>query len=240
MAGGRCFAELAACRTGDQSVETSFVGQAMRILGSFRRLSRSTAFALRLLPVLLAGGCAGATSGDAGPVATQEERSYLIGSGDVLSVFVWQNPDLSVTAPVRPDGRISLPLLQDVDAAQKTPAELARDIEQGLSKYIRDPLVTVIVTEFVGAYSQQVRVIGEAAEPKAIPYRTDMSILDVMIAVGGLTQFAAGNRAALVRNVDGKQQTFAVRLDDLLRDGDMSANVPVLPGDVLVIPESWF
>jgi polysaccharide export outer membrane protein len=197
--------------------------------------------ALQLFPVLLAGSCTGGISSqDAGLASAQEERSYLIGSGDVLNVFVWHNPDLSITAPVRPDGRISLPLLQDIDAAQKTPADLARDIEQGLSKYIREPLVTVTVTQFVGAYSQQVRVIGEAAEPKSIPYRTDMSTLDVMIAVGGLTQFAAGNRAALVRNVGGKQQTFAVRLDDLLKDGDMSANVPVQPGDVLVIPESWF
>jgi polysaccharide export outer membrane protein len=213
----------------------------MRIFSSFRRFGRSAGVALQILPALLAGACAnGDSSGDANLTSTHEERGYLIGSGDVLNVFVWHNPDLSVTAPVRPDGRISLPLLQDVDAAQKTPAELAGDIEHGLSKFIREPLVTVTVTQFVGAYSQQVRVIGEAAEPKAIPYRTNMSTLDVMIAVGGLTQFAAGNRAALVRTMDGKQRTFTVRLDDLLKDGDMSANVPVMPGDVLVIPESWF
>jgi polysaccharide export outer membrane protein len=229
------------CREGGPLGRPNSAGQAMRIRVSFRQLNRLTVLALQILPVLLAGGCTGDTSSrDAGLASAQEERSYLIGSGDVLSVFVWHNPDLSITAPVRPDGRISLPLLQDIDAAQKTPADLAKDIEQRLSKYIREPLVTVTVTQFVGAYSQQVRVIGEAAEPKSIPYRTDMSTLDVMIAVGGLTQFAAGNRAALVRNVGGKQQTFAVRLDDLLKDGDMSANVPVQPGDVLVIPESWF
>jgi polysaccharide export outer membrane protein len=172
--------------------------------------------------------------------SAEQERSYLIGPGDTLGVFVWQNPDLSITVPVRPDGRISLPLLQDVVAAQKTPEQLADEIKQGLSKYVRDPIVTVVVTQFVGPYSQQVRVIGEAAQPKAIPYRTDMSVLDVMIAVGGLTQFAAGNRTILVRTIDGKKQTFTVRLDDLMKDGDMSANVPIAPGDVLVVPESWF
>jgi polysaccharide biosynthesis/export protein len=169
-----------------------------------------------------------------------EEAGYLIGPGDKLSVFVWQNPELSVSVPVRPDGRISLPLLQDVEAAQKTPAQLAADVRQGLSVYVREPHVTVIVTDFVGPYSQQVRVIGEAIEPKAIPYRTDMSVLDVMIAVGGLTQFAAGNRAVIVRKAPAQKQQLAVRLDDLLKDGDMSANVAIMPGDVLVIPQSWF
>lgn len=169
-----------------------------------------------------------------------EEASYLIGPGDKLNVFVWQNPELSVNVPVRPDGRISIPLLQDVEAAQKTPTQLADEIRQGLSAYLREPHVTVIVTEFVGPYSRQVRVIGEAAEPKAIPYRTDMSVLDVMIAVGGLTQFAAGNRAVIVRQTSEEKRELAVRLDDLLKDGDMSANLPVMPGDVLVIPQSWF
>jgi polysaccharide export outer membrane protein len=212
----------------------------MRIWASFDRLSRLAIFLLSAIPGSFLGACSTGAPPDASLMADHDERGYLIGSGDVLNVFVWKNPDLSVTGPVRPDGRISLPLLQDVDAAQKTPAELAKDIEQGLTKYIRDPLVTVIVTQFVGTYTQQVRVIGEAAEPKSLPYRTNMSTLDVMIAVGGLTQFAAGNRAELVRTVDGKQRTFTVRLNDLLKDGDMSANVPVQPGDVLVIPESWF
>ncbi len=170
-------------------------------------------------------------------VAPQE---YLIGPGDTLQVFVWENPDLSATVPVRPDGRISLPLLQDVEASQKSAAQLAADIKAGLSTYIREPIVTVIITDFVGPYSHQIRVVGEAAEPKAIPYRTDMSILDVMIAVGGLTQFAAGNRAVLVRKADGRDQEMPVKLDDLLKDGDLTANVPVMPGDVLVVPQSWF
>jgi polysaccharide export outer membrane protein len=172
-----------------------------------------------------------------GDVAPQE---YLIGPGDTLQVFVWQNPDLSTTVPVRPDGRISLPLLQDVEASQKSAAQLAADIKTGLSAYIREPIVTVIITDFMGPYSQQIRVVGEAAEPKAIPYRTDMSVLDVMIAVGGLTQYAAGNRAVLVRKVDGRDQEVPVKLDDLLKDGDLAANLPVMPGDVLVVPQSWF
>jgi polysaccharide export outer membrane protein len=211
----------------------------MKIFAWFRRSKRSV-WVVLILP-LLAGACTHNDSPTSlAATSVHEERGYLIGSGDVLNVFVWHNPDLSVTVPVRPDGRISLPLLQDVEAAQKTPTELSAEIEQGLSKYLREPLVTVIVTEFVGAYSQQVRVIGEAQQPKAIPYHSDMTTLDVMIAVGGLTRFAAGNRAEIVRTVDGKEQAFTVRLDDLLKDGDMSANAPVMPGDVLVIPESWF
>jgi polysaccharide export outer membrane protein len=169
-----------------------------------------------------------------------DSSDYIIGSGDTLDVFVWQNPDLSMSVPVRPDGRISLPLLQDLPAAQKTPAQLADDIKKGLSVYLRDPIVTVIVTGFVGPYSQQVRVVGEAAQPKAIPYRSNMSVLDVMIAVGGLTQFAAGNRSVIVRTVGGQEQEVPVKLDDLLKDGDLSANVAVMPGDVLIVPQSWF
>jgi polysaccharide biosynthesis/export protein len=169
-----------------------------------------------------------------------EAEPYLIGPGDTLRIFVWQNPDLSITVPVRPDGRISMPLLQDLPAAQKTPPQLAEDIRKGLAEYIQQPVVTVTVTQFVGPYSEQVRVIGEAAKPKAIPYRARMSVLDVMIEVGGLTQFAAGNRAMLVRKRNGREVDLPVNLDSLLKDGDLSANVPVQPGDVLVIPQSWF
>ncbi len=177
-------------------------------------------------------------------VATAQEGEgapyYLIGPGDSLSIFVWRNPDLSMSVPVRPDGRITMPLVEDLQASGKTPSQLARDIERVLAKYVKDPLVTVIVTGFVGPYSQQVRVVGEATQPQALPYREHMTVLDVMIAVGGLTEFAAGNRARLIRVVDGKQQVIRLRLDDLLKDGDITANVPLLPGDTLIIPESWF
>ena len=141
---------------------------------------------------------------------------------------------------MRPDGRISIPLLEDVPAAGKTPTELGREIEQQLSAFVADPLVTVIVTDFVGPFTQQVRVVGEATDPQAIPFRDDMSLLDVMIAVGGLTEFAAGNRATLVRTADGKEEQYRVRLDDLVRDGDISANVAMRPGDVVIIPETFF
>jgi len=165
---------------------------------------------------------------------------YQIGPGDTLQVYVWRNPDISVTVPVRPDGYISTPLVEDIKAINKTPSQLARDIEKRLSKYIRDPVVTVIVTNFVGTYNKQVRVIGEAAKPQALPYRENMTLLDVMIAVGGLTDFAAGNSAKLIRKVGGKTIEIPVRLKDLLQDGDISANKRVLPGDILLIPQSIF
>jgi polysaccharide export outer membrane protein len=172
--------------------------------------------------------------------AVAEVDPYLIGPGDTLRIFVWQNPDLSITVPVRPDGRISMPLLQDLPAAQKTAPQLAEDIKKGLAEYVQQPVVTVTVTQFVGPYSEQVRVIGEAVKPKAIPYRARMSVLDVMIEVGGLTQFAAGNRAMIVRRQNGHETDVPVDLDSLLKDGDVSANVAVAPGDILVIPQSWF
>lgn len=165
---------------------------------------------------------------------------YLIGPGDQLEIFVWRNPEVSRSVPVRPDGRISVPLIEDLVAVNKTPTQLARDIERELGTYIQEPLVTVIVTGFIGPFPQQVRIIGEATKPQAIPYRANMSMLDVMIAVGGITDFAAGNRAVIVRNVNGKQREYRLRLDDLVRGGDITANVQVLPGDVVIIPESWF
>jgi len=165
---------------------------------------------------------------------------YLIGPGDNLNIFVWRNNDLSRSVPVRPDGRISIPLVEDLEVTGKTPTELAREIEKALGLYVKDPIVTVIVTGFLGPYSQQVRVLGEAQKPKALPYREKMSLLDLMIAVGGLTEFAAGNRSKIVRIVDGKQMEIEVRLEDLISDGDITANVDLLPGDILIIPESWF
>jgi polysaccharide export outer membrane protein len=176
----------------------------------------------------------------ASATARSATAPYRIGPGDTLRVFVWGNPGLSDEVPVRPDGRISIPLLEDVEAADKTPTELGREIEKQLSAFVADPLVTVIVTDFVGPFTEQVRVVGEATEPQAIPYRDDMTMLDVMIEVGGLTEFAAGNRATLVRTADGREEQYRVRLDDLVRDGDISANVAMRPGDVVIIPETFF
>lgn len=135
---------------------------------------------------------------------------------------------------------MSTPLVEDLVAAGKTPTQLARDIERELANYLKEPLVTVMVSGFVGPYSQQIRVVGEAGKPQVLAYRAQMSLLDVMISVGGLTEFAAGNKATVVRNLEGQQQQYSVRLDDLIREGDISANVPMLPGDILIIPESWF
>jgi polysaccharide biosynthesis/export protein len=167
---------------------------------------------------------------------------YVIGSGDTLSVFVYRNPDLSEPGvSVRPDGRISVPLIEDITAAGKTPTQLAREIEGRLRKYIQDPNVTVIVRSFVGPFDRQIKVIGEATEPAAIPYRDHMTLLDVMIATKGLTKYAAGNRAEIVRrNPNGSMTTIRARLNDLIKDGDITQNLEMQPGDTLIIPQSWF
>ena len=191
--------------------------------------------------ILTLGGCAGTKhpplSAEEGQVPAHE---YLIGPGDSVNIIVWRNPEVSMTVPVRPDGKITPPLVEDLQASGKTSSQLARDIEKALSKYIQEPVVTVIVTDFVGPYSEQVRVIGQAVKPQALPYRDNMTIMDVLIAVGGITEFADGNRASVIRNIGGNSQQFGVRLDDLIKDGDISANVLMQPGDVLVIPESYF
>lgn len=167
-------------------------------------------------------------------------HDYLIGPGDTLNIIVWRNPEISMSVPVRPDGKITTPLVEDLPASGKTSTQLARDIEETLSRYLQQPVVTVVVTGFVGPFTEQIRVIGEAARPQALPYSENMTLMDVMIAVGGMTDFAAGNRASIIRTIDGKQQQFRVRLNDLIRDGDITANVPVYQGDILVIPESYF
>lgn len=172
--------------------------------------------------------------------AAMPVHDYILGAGDTINVNVWKNPEVSQTVPIRPDGKITIPLVEDLQASGKTPAQLGRDIEKALGKYIQQPIVTVTVTSFVGPYSEQIRVIGQAAKPQALPYRQGMSLMDVLIAVGGLTEFASGNSANIIRNVDGKQQKIAVRLDDLIKKGDISANMPVRPGDILIIPESFF
>ena len=165
---------------------------------------------------------------------------YAIGSGDTLNIFVWRNPELTVTVPVRPDGKISVPLVEDMVAAGKSPTKLARDIEFNLKKYIRDPIVTVIVTDFIGTSDKQIRVLGAANQPMSLPYRAGMTLLDVMILVGGLAEFADGNNAKLIRQNHEEHVEFAVRLEDLIQQGDIGNNVRMQPGDVLIIPESWF
>lgn len=163
--------------------------------------------------------------------------TYVIGPGDQLQVFVWRNPELTITVPVRPDGKISTPLVEEMVAVGKTPAQLARDIETALSEYIRSPQVSVILVQAVSVNSE-VKVVGEVRQARAVPYRSGMTVLDVILAVGGLNEFAAGNRAKLVRKVDGKDQELKVNLRDLLDDGDMTQNLPVKPGDVLIVPQS--
>ena len=169
-----------------------------------------------------------------------EQSEYRIGPGDTLQVFVWNQPELTVTVPVRPDGMISTPLISGVPAAGKTAPQLAKDLEVALSEFVRNPTVSVMITSFVGTYADQIRVVGQASKPQSLPYRANMTLLDVMIAVGGLAEFAAGNRAVLLRQEGDKQLRMTVRLRDLLDEGDISANVPMRPGDVLIIPESKF
>jgi polysaccharide export outer membrane protein len=171
--------------------------------------------------------------------AAPPDYSYVIGPGDNLNITVWRNPELSMSVPVRPDGKLSAPLVEELLVQGKTSIEVARDIEKKLSTYVRDPIVTVIVTGFVGIYSEQIRVVGEAARPQFLPYRQKMTLLDVMISVGGLTDFANGNGATILRTAEGNKQ-YAVRLRDLIKRGDISANVEMRPGDILIIPESLF
>jgi polysaccharide biosynthesis/export protein len=204
---------------------------------SFIRLSS----ALGLLALMLGlSGCANRYPPVSAEVEPTEGEMYLIGPGDSLDIVVWRNPELSKVVPVRPDGMITMPLVEDLPASGKTSSQLSRDIEQDLAKYVQDPVVTVIVTSFIGPYNQQIRVIGEAAKPQALSYRENMTLLDVMIAVGGITDFAAGNKASILRTSGGKTQQFGVRLVDLVKGGDMSANVTMRPGDVVIIPQSFF
>jgi len=190
------------------------------------------------VPIAAQPSAGGPATANAAPSAAGNE--YLIGPGDTLQVFVWGQPDLSVTVPVRPDGRVSTPLIEDLEAVGKTPTALAREMERVLSRFIRSPQVNVIVQKFVGTFSGQIRVLGQAVQPKAVPYRERMTLLDVIIEVGGLTKFAAGNRSKLVRTVDGKSKEIHVRLDDLVNRGRVKENIPVQPGDIVIIPEAVF
>ena len=171
--------------------------------------------------------------------AATPDYLYVIGPLDTVNIVVWRNPELSMSVPVRPDGRISTPLVEDLPALGRNPAALARELEKALSKYIRDPVVTVVVSNFVGPTSEQIRIVGEAAKPQAVAYRQNMTLLDVIIVVGGLTDFADGNKSVLVRGSE-QGKSYGVRLGDLVRRGDISANVDVRPGDILIIPQSWF
>lgn len=181
------------------------------------------------------------------PQVPEEQRSaeanytYVIGPGDRMEVFVWGNEELTVSdVEVRPDGKISTRLVENIEASGKTPSELARDIEKAYSEYVKSAVVSVIVDKFEGVPSQQVRVVGEAAEPLKVPFRKHMTLLDLMVEVGGLTEFADGNKSVLVRNSGGSQNTYNIRLEDLLEDGDISANLALFPGDIVIIPEAWF
>jgi len=234
----------------------------MRKLGKFKIEACMGIMAI----VLVLGACAKQPglppSTQYGSQTTSPETyNYLIGPGDQLQIFVWRNPEVSQTVTVRPDGKISTPLVEDLQASGKTSAQLAKDLEKALETYIRQPIVTVIVVAGIGPYSEQIRVIGQVgsrggqttgsqggqttgsqggqAGVQAIAYRRKMTLLDVMVTVGGLNEFAAGNKTKLVRMVDGEQKEYEVRLDDLL-NGDISANVDMLPGDILIVPESWF
>ena len=196
-----------------------------------------------LVLLLLLGGCSGggaATINEESGVLGPDTDNYVIGPGDRLQVFVWGHDDLTSTVTVRPDGEISTPLVEDMRAAGKTPTELARAVEGVLSDYVRTPTVTIIVQQFVGEYDRQVRVVGQATEPQALSYRNGMTLLDVMIEVGGLSEFASGNKAKIVRKTNGGEDVIKVRIGDLLNKGRMDQNVKMMPGDVLIIPESIF
>ena len=202
-------------------------------------MSRRIGLAMPVIVCAVLSACATPEYPPAPASASSPEYNWIIGPGDTVNIIVWRNPELSSSVPVRPDGKIATPLVEDLPAIGKDPTTLGRDIEKALSKYIRDPVVTVIVTGFVGPYSEQIRVVGEAAKPQSLPYKQKMTVLDVMIVVGGLTDFADGNKATLLRTSDGNRQ-YNVRLRDLIKRGDISANVEMKPGDVLIIPQSWF
>lgn len=190
--------------------------------------------------VLGAAGCATQNANPPAPtLASNPDYNYIVGPGDSLNINVWRNPELSSSVPVRPDGKVSTPLVDELVAQGKTPTQIARDVEAALAKFVRDPVVTVIVTNFVGPYSEQIRVVGEAAKPQFLPYKQKMTVMDVMIAVGGLTDFADGNKATIIRASDSNKR-YSVRLKDLVKRGDISANVEMLPGDILIIPQGWF
>ena len=189
--------------------------------------------------VLVACGTTGRSFPPAPQAVDAPSLRYKIGPLDTLNVVVWRNPELSAIVTVRPDGFVSIPLVEDLQAAGRNPSDLSREIEKSLAKLIRDPVVSVVVTSFQGIYSEQVRIVGEAAKPQSVAYRRNMTILDVMIQAGGMTDFADGNGAVLIRGSEGGKQ-YGLRLKDLLKRGDISANAAVMPGDIVIVPQSWF
>lgn len=211
----------------------------LRIDMSFRGLMGIARYFFIALAATLLVGCATTEFSPAPATAATSDYNYHIGPGDTVNIVVWRNPELSMSVPVRPDGKIAAPLIEDLPAIGKDPTTLARDIEKALAKFIRDPVVTVIVTQFVGPYSEQIRVVGEAAKPQVLSYKQKMTLLDVMIAVGGVTDFADGNGATILRSAEDNKQ-YSVRIKDLIKRGDVSANVEMKPGDILIIPRSWF
>jgi polysaccharide biosynthesis/export protein len=201
----------------------------------------SVEISLVLLSCVLAACSSGGSQLPPAPIGViMPSAEYKIGPGDTLDITVWRNPELSITAPVRPDGKISTPLAEDVVAVGKTPTILARELEDRLSKYVNSPIVTVVPKSFIGPFSQQIRVVGEAITPRALPYRTNMTVLDAIIETGGLTKYAAGNRATLVRTVNNVPETYPLRLNSLLNRGNIDDNVALAPGDIIIIPQTYF
>jgi polysaccharide export outer membrane protein len=196
--------------------------------------------ALVLAGLVLLAACGGNPTVPENERFNEPDYNYVIGPGDTMEIFVWGNEELSTTGVVRPDGKFTTRLVEDLQASGKTSTELARDIEKAYADYVRQPVVSVIVNGFVGVPEQQVRVVGEATTPSSVPYTQHMTLLDLMIAVGGMTEFAAGNKSVLVRTHNGGQRSYSLRLDDLLKDGDISANMALMPGDIVIISESWF
>lgn len=201
------------------------------------QLRRYLALPAALVAVLFLAAC---SSHQPIPESGLPDHNYVIGPGDTLEIFVWGQQELSTTGIVRPDGKLTTRLVEDMQASGRTPTELARQIEEQYSEYVREPVVSVIVRGFVGVPEQRVSVIGEAMTPSSVPYAQHMTLLDLMVAVGGMTEFAAGNRSVLVRNTGGERRSYGLRLDDLLKKGDISANLNLEPGDIVVITESWF
>lgn len=211
------------------------------MISTIQGLSRKFAVGIGMTLIAALQGCASV----GGQIADEEELEasvyeYIIGPGDMLDIFVWGYEDLSATLPVRPDGRITTRLIEDLPASGKTPTALARDIEARYKEFVKNPTVSVSVNEFVGSPSQQLKVVGGGAEPQTVPFKNNMTLLDLMIVVGGLSEFSSGNRAVLVRTIGGERKSYKVRLHDLLKKGDISANKRVYPGDILIIPETWF